>query len=143
MYMIKWSINRYSLSENTVQLWLHKNLQSYYYAHRYLLGFWVKFFGVKLSTRKSRTGTLHTVIFFEILPNQTEIRLYLPFFNWFETKRICVWFQINRKMETTIGFRVDLIRFRKDLSECIWLVSFITSSNAQIKNLLRILLIGN
>ena len=33
---------------------------------------------------------------FEILLNQPEIWLYLPFSDWFETKRTSVWFQINR-----------------------------------------------
>ena len=53
---------------------------------------------------------------FEILSNQTEIRLYLLFSNWFETKRASIWFQINRKMVNTIWFRLALIRFRKDFS---------------------------
>jgi len=37
--------------------------------------------------------------------------MYLPFSDWFGTKRTSVWFQINRKMLNTIWFRVDLIRF--------------------------------
>ena len=53
---------------------------------------------------------------FEILLNQSEIRWYLPFPDWFRTKRMSVWFQINRKMVTTIWFRFDLTRFRKDFS---------------------------
>ena len=48
---------------------------------------------------------------FEILLNQTEIRLYLPCTNWFGTKRTSVWFQINKIMVNTIWFRFDLIRF--------------------------------
>ena len=55
----------------------------------------------------------------EILLNQTEIRLYLSFSNWFGTKRTSVWFQINQKMVNTIWFRFDLIIFRKDFSVCI------------------------
>ena len=55
---------------------------------------------------------------FEILLNQTEIRLYLPFFDWFGTKRTSVWFQINWKMVNTIWFLFDLIRFRKYFSVC-------------------------
>ena len=52
---------------------------------------------------------------FEILSNQPEIRLYLPFSVWFGTKRtVSVWFQINRKIVNTIWFRVDLIKFRRD-----------------------------
>ena len=55
---------------------------------------------------------------FEILINQPEIRLYLPFSDWFGIKRMSVWFQINRIMVNTIWFRVDLIRFQKDFSVC-------------------------
>ena len=55
---------------------------------------------------------------FEILLNQTEIRLYLPFSEWFGTKQMSVWCQINRKMINTIWFRFDLIRFRKDYFMC-------------------------
>ena len=45
---------------------------------------------------------------FEILLNQPEIRLYLPFSCWFGSKRTSVWFQINRNsMVNTIWFRVD------------------------------------
>ena len=53
---------------------------------------------------------------FEILLNQTEIRLYLPFSDWFGTKLTSVWFQINRNMVNTIWYRFDLIRFGKDIS---------------------------
>ena len=55
---------------------------------------------------------------FKILLNQTEIRLYLPFSEWFGTKRTAVWFQLNRKMVNTIWFQFDLIRFRKNVSLC-------------------------
>ena len=55
---------------------------------------------------------------FEILLNQPEIILYLPFSNWFGSKRTSVWIQINRKMVNTIRFQVDLIRFWKDFSVC-------------------------
>ena len=41
-------------------------------------------------------------IFYEILLNRTEIRLYLPFPDWFGTKRTSVWFKINLKMVNTI-----------------------------------------
>ena len=40
--------------------------------------------------------------FFEILLSQPEIRSYLPFFDWFGTKRTSVWFNINRNMVYTI-----------------------------------------
>ena len=55
---------------------------------------------------------------FEILLNQTEIILYLPFYDWFGTAngRVPLLFQINRKMVDTIWFQFDLIRFRKDFS---------------------------
>ena len=39
---------------------------------------------------------------FKILLNQTEIRLYLTFSDWFGTKRTSVWFQINRNMVNSI-----------------------------------------
>ena len=55
---------------------------------------------------------------FEILLNQTEIRLYLSFSNRFWTKRSSVWLQINRKIVNTIWFRFDFIRFRKYFSVC-------------------------
>ena len=54
----------------------------------------------------------------EILSNQTEIRLYLPFSDRFGSKRTSVWIQINRKMMNTIWFRVDFLRFRKNSSVC-------------------------
>ena len=45
----------------------------------------------------------------EILLNQTEIRLYLAFSEWFGIKRtLSFWFQVNRCMVNTIWFRVDL-----------------------------------
>ena len=55
---------------------------------------------------------------FKTILNQPEIRLYLPFFDWFGSKRTTVWIPINRKMVNTIWFRLDLIRFRKDFSVC-------------------------
>ena len=54
----------------------------------------------------------------QILLNQTDIRLYLPFADWFGTKRTSVWFQINGNMVDTIWFRFDIIRFRKDFFMC-------------------------
>ena len=53
---------------------------------------------------------------FQILLNQTGIRLYLPFSEWFGSKQRSVWFQINRKMVNTISLRVDLIKFVKYFS---------------------------
>ena len=55
---------------------------------------------------------------FGILLNQTEIRLYSPFSDWFRTKRMSVWFQIKQKIVNTIWFRFDVIWFRKDFSVC-------------------------
>ena len=77
--------------------------------------------GVKRRTPRSATITLryrnnHPYFMytqrniFKILSNQPEIRLYLPFSDWFGIKRTSVWFKINRKMTNTIWFRVDLIR---------------------------------
>ena len=40
--------------------------------------------------------------FLEILLNQPEIRLYLPFSDWFKSKRASVWIQIYRKMVNAI-----------------------------------------
>ena len=57
--------------------------------------------------------------FFEIFLNQPEIRLYLPFSDWFGSKWTSVWIQINQKMVNTFWFRVDLIRFWKYFSVCI------------------------
>ena len=54
----------------------------------------------------------------DTLFNQIEIKLYLPFSNWFGTKWTSVWFQINRKIVNTIWFRFDLIRFQKYFSVC-------------------------
>jgi len=48
---------------------------------------------------------------FEILWNHTEIRLYLPFSNWFGTDRTSGRFQINRCMVNTIWFQFDLTIF--------------------------------
>ena len=56
---------------------------------------------------------------FEILLNQTEIRLYLTFFDGFGTKWTSVLFQIERKIVNTIGFQFELIGFRKDFSVCM------------------------
>ena len=53
---------------------------------------------------------------FEILLNRTQITLYLPFSDWFGTRRKSVWCQINWKIVNTIWFRFDIIRFRKDFS---------------------------
>ena len=59
---------------------------------------------------------------FEIILNQAEIRLYLPFYSdLLGTKRTSVWFRINRKMVYTILFLFDSISFRKYFSVCtIW-----------------------
>jgi len=59
----------------------------------------------------------------DILLNQSEIRLYLPFPDWFGYKGKSVWFQINQKMVNTIWFRVDLIRYRKDFSVCMTMMA--------------------
>ena len=53
------------------------------------------------SLRPSRIWSRRTIrntkrIFFEILLNQPEIRLYLPFSDRFGSKRTSVWFQINQ-----------------------------------------------
>ena len=52
-----------------------------------------------------------------IIVESIEIRLYIPFSDWFGTKY--VWIQTNQKMLNTIWFRVDLIRFRKYFSLCV------------------------
>ena len=38
---------------------------------------------------------------------QTEIKMYLPFSDWFGTKQTSSWFQINGKIINTIWFRFD------------------------------------
>ena len=43
---------------------------------------------------------------------------FWPFSDWFGTKRTFVWIQINRKIVNRIWFRVDLIRYLKDISAC-------------------------
>ena len=72
-----------------------------------------------MSLLRQNLPSAHREIIFQILLNNTDIRLYLPFSDWFETKRTSVWFQINRKMVNIIWFRFDLIRFRKCLSVCV------------------------
>ena len=49
---------------------------------------------------------------FQILVNQPEIGLYLPFSDWFGTQTdiVRLLFQINRKMVNTIWFRFDLLK---------------------------------
>ena len=53
---------------------------------------------------------------FEILLNQPQIRLYLPFSDWYGSKRMSVWIHINREMVNKIWFQFDSKRFRKYLS---------------------------
>ena len=55
---------------------------------------------------------------FEILHNQTEFRLYIPFFKWFETKLMSVWIQINRCMVNTIWFQIDSVY------SCRWMFEY-------------------
>ena len=53
----------------------------------------------------------HTQNFFLILLNQTEIRLYSQFYDWFDTKRTYSFgAKSNRKMVNAIWFRFDLTR---------------------------------
>ena len=72
---------------------------------------------------RCKTDALHLVVtekyFRNLLKlNQIEIRLYLPFYNWFGSKRTSVWIKIIPKMVNTIWFRVDLIRSGKKFSVC-------------------------
>ena len=53
---------------------------------------------------------------FEILLNQTKIRLCLPFSDWSGSKLKFVWIKINRKKINTIWFQVDQTWFRKYFS---------------------------
>jgi len=65
-------------------------------------------------TKQFWTANSHTKRnILQILLNQSEILLILPFPDWFETKRTFVWFQIHRKIINTIWFLFDLIRFGK------------------------------
>ena len=54
-----------------------------------------------------------------ILIIHTEIGFYLPFSDWFGTKRTSVWVQINLKMINTNRFRFELTRLKKILSVCV------------------------
>ena len=63
---------------------------------------------------KSSIHTPRTI--FEILLNQTVIRLYLKFADWFGIKWTSACFQINRKIVNIIKIWFDLIRFRKVFS---------------------------
>ena len=54
----------------------------------------------------------------KILVKSTGIRLYLPFSDWFWTKRNSVWFQIKRKMVNTIWFRLIRQESQVDFSAC-------------------------
>jgi len=64
---------------------------------------------------------------FEMLLNRTEVRLYLPLSDWFRTKLMSVWIQINRCMVNTIWFWFYLIRFIKDF--CVYWRLFSTQRN--------------
>ena len=77
-----------------------------------------RLYSVELLGRSPITWHTHRELFFEILLNQTEIRLYLPSSDWFGTKRLSVSFQINLKMVNTLWFQFNLIIFRKDFSVC-------------------------
>ena len=50
---------------------------------------------------------------FKILLNQPEIILYLPFSDWFGSKRTSDWIQVNRKMVNTIWYQFDLNKISK------------------------------
>ena len=50
-----------------------------------------------------------------ILVKPTDIRYYLPFFDWFGTKRNTVWFQINWKLVNNIWFNQN----QKPISRCL------------------------
>ena len=63
--------------------------------------------------------------YIEILLNQPEIRLYLPFSDRFWTKRTSVWSKINRRIVNTILYRFDILRFRKYFSMCRYHASLI------------------
>ena len=60
----------------------------------------------------------HTEKFFWILLNQSKIRLYLPFSDWFGSKRNSVWIQFNRKMVNAIWFPVDFTKLKKYSHVC-------------------------
>ena len=113
MYTYRWDrISHASLTrnKNTYHLGIHFRYR-YLGSIRHTFRDWdVAFFAPSVRT--------HREIFFEILLNKSEIRLYLQYSDWFGSKRTSVWIQINRKMVNTIWFQVDLIRFRKYFSEC-------------------------
>ena len=111
MYTYRWDrISHASLTrnKNTYHLGIHFRYR-YLGSIRHTFRDWdVAFFAPSVRT--------HREIFFEILLNKSEIRLYLQYSDWFGSKRTSVWIQINRKMVNTILFRVDLLRFRKKFS---------------------------
>ena len=57
-------------------------------------------YGSSWSSKVLRVHTKFNLI--EILLNQIEIKLYLPFYDWFGTNRTSIWSQINLKMVNTI-----------------------------------------
>ena len=72
---------------------------------------------------------LHTLRnIFQILLNQPQIRLYLPFYGWFGSKQTSVWIKINRIIVNKIWYRVNLIRFRKKFL-CQTVPTFIASTH--------------
>ena len=63
---------------------------------------------------------------FEFLSNQTQIRLYLLFFNWYGTKRTSVWFHLK------ILFCSNSTTFRTDFSVCKRYILYLWNINPEI-----------
>ena len=66
-------------------------------------------------TRSNKNVIKHTEIFVFTINPKSDCTYHIPI-DWFGSKRKSISIQIN--MVSTIWFRVDLIRFRKDLSVC-------------------------
>jgi len=54
---------------------------------------------------------IHTEKYFRNLIKSNRNQIVLTIFRLFGTKRMSVWFHINRKMVNTIWFQFDLLRF--------------------------------
>ena len=83
-----------------------------------------QFTGIKITSFSKSYFLFTPNYFFEIWLKQPGIISYLPFSEWFRSKRTSIWIHINRKMLNTIWFQVDLIRFRKDFSVCSYISSY-------------------
>ena len=83
--------------------WLITNSVHQNYTHREIFpnlikSNWNQIVFIIFRLISTRSGLYTRRNIFQILSNQTEIRLYLPLSDWFWIKLTSVWFQINRSM---------------------------------------------